>query len=276
MSEPTRWLGGARRFWVSMAVGTAALLAMLFVWVVPANVAANKEEKDWLDAVDSVEKMQSAADRIPSERSKNDWVDYRKWLDDEAQIVEQYFAERALALTESISGQGEPAPAAFKEYYRQEVEKRRAWLSKNKQMVLRNPTAGFPDYDWMRGSGYPRREDFPGILRQYWARVKLYQMLASSDVRVVERLEVGAVTPAGDDFMGMPMQVAVTLPPDRLNAFIEALLRVSSSSRDRDRPVISLDRMEVKPDASGKGLVNVQVTGTILLWKTVETGGGKP
>lgn len=278
MSEPMRLLGGARKFWGLMALGVAALLVMLFAWVIPANVAALKAEKTWREAADGVEKLQMSADRIPSERSKNDWLDYRKWLDEEAQIVENYFAERAQALTESITGQGEPKPIAFKEYYRQEIDKRRAWLTKNKQMVLVNPDVAFPskEYDWLRSSSYPRAQDFPDILRQYWARVKLYQLFATCDVRLVKRLEVGGVTPAGDEFTGLPLRADIALMPEKINSFLETLLRVSSSSSDRDRPVITLTRLEVKPDPAGKNLINLQFDGVILLWKTAQTGGGKP
>jgi hypothetical protein len=271
-----RFLGGARRFWVLIGLGVVAWLAMLFIWVIPAGGAANEAERRWRDAVDGVEKMQSVSERIPSERSKNDWLDYRKWLDDEAQIVENYFAERAQALTESITGQGEVKPIAFKEYYRQEVDKRRKWLTQNKQMVFANPAAAFPLYDWMTGSNYPRVEDVPDILRQYWARVKLYHIFLACDVRLVTRLEIGRVSPAGDEFTGLPLQADVSLPPEKINAFIEALLRVSPSSRDRDRPVIALNRVEIKPDPVAGKLIKVQVDGVIVLWKTAQPGGGKP
>jgi len=269
--------GGARNFWILIAAGLVLLLALLFAWVLPARAAARNAEKRWRDAADTVGKLQSVADRIPSERSKNDWLDYRKWLDDEAQIVENYFAERAQALTESISGQGEVKPIAFKEFYRQEVDKRRRWLNENKhKMTLANPDAAFPTYPWVQGSGYPRPEDFPEILRQYWARVKLYQILLACDVRFVKRLEVGKLVPTGDDCSGLPLQADLALAPEKINALIEALLRVSSASRDRDRPVITLNRLLIQPDAALKGLVGVQVEGMILLWKTAQPAEGRP
>ena len=268
-------LSEEHRFWGGMAIGALVVLLMLVLWVIPARKGAARADDDWARQTQLVRLLQSesARDNLPSSPTLADRARYRTWLDEQADLVEEYFGERSALLDAPITGESDVAPADFKDAYVRVVARQREWLASNKDGMLVPDTRGaFRVYAWETGSGLPDPNEFQTVLRHYWARYYLYRLFDDADVAALHKVETGRLRQLSPEFDGMQFRADLSLPPEKVRTLVEKLLTVSPSVTSR--PVFDLQEVTVsaKPQvADARPLCGVVIAGHVLLRRPAPT-----
>ena len=248
-----------------MGAGGIVLLLLLILWVIPARMGAVQAEEEWELQVQELRGLRLSAKEIPSMSSLKSVTEYRRWLDDQAKLVEAFFADRAAVLEAPVAGEGAVTPVDFKENYLRATLTQRRWLDLNKdRMSLADISRAFPTYDWTRGEGFAKPSEYLDIMRDYWARVILYRTFMGSEVKLVKRLELGKVVSLTPEFEAIPVQMDVTLPADKVTVLMDTLLTVSPSGSIK--PIVNLERMSLRPELVGQRvLCGLSLDGYMLL-----------
>jgi len=258
-----------RLFWVAMAIGLAAELALVSAWVAPARSRLLAAEEAWNEQVRELDNIRRIAAQIPSANAISERTEYRKWLADQAERVRGFFRDRTVTLTAPITAERNPTPAQFKDAYAEAVINQLGWLGRYQQrMRVETGKDALPRYPWLDGPGLPDPKDFDAILRAYWAHVHMYRGFLDADVRVVRSLKIGAPIYVNEDFDGMPLKADLAMYPESLGPFLRTLLTVSHSAAGM--PAVYLTRVQVRPDgnpaqAGSDPLCSVGIEGYILL-----------
>jgi hypothetical protein len=259
---------GTRGYWLGIGVAAFVLLVLLLVWVLPMRAGAARAEEEWNRQMVQFRALQIAVKDIPSTQSLADLKKYREWLDNQAKLVESFFADRAAVLESPLTGEGEATPAAFKEEYLAVVATQRRSLDKNKDtMAFSDLQGAFPQYDWATGAsvGYPKPEEYVSILRGYWTRKYMYRAFSDCGVKVVKSLHVGKAVSLTPEFEALPIQIDVAVPPEKITTLVDSLLTVSPAMSGK--PVIVFERMAAQVETGSNRLCNLQLDGHILLFK---------
>ena len=262
-------LSEEHRFWLGISGGALVILLMLVVWVIPARKGAARADDEWARQMQLVRFLQSesARDNLPSVPTLADRGRYRTWLDEQADLVEEYFGERSALLDAPITGESDVTPADFKDAYIRVVARQREWLASNKDaMLVPNTRGAFRVYAWETGSGLPDPAEFRAVLRNYWARYYLYRLFDDADVAVLHKVETAQLRQLSPEFDGMQFRADLSLPPEKVRTLVEKLLTVSPSVTSR--PVFDLQQLTVSATpqaANARPLCGVVMAGHILL-----------
>jgi len=266
-------LSESHRFWLPVGLALIVLVVMLFGWVLPTRRSAAQAEREWALQVTLLNHLQSETDNlnVPSDATVKDRAAYRNWLDEQANLVDQYFAERAALLDGSITGEGEPTPERFKDAYIRVTKHQCAWLAGIKpRMEVPSIEGAFREYKWQKGTQFPRRDEFRAVLRDYWSRYYLYHSFLEAGVRKLHRMEIGKVRKISAQFDGIQFRASVSLPPRKIKDFVKKLLVVSSSVTSK--PIFGLERLTVRADPE-RSRARLELAGYLLLQRKGEAGG---
>jgi len=262
-----KYLGGERAFWLGIGGGTVVVLLLLFVWAAPAHRKAGEAERELDLQLKQLQVFRSLAGKIPSARTVRDRAEFRTWLDNQADQVGKFFAERASLLDAPIAGGSDVKPEDFKEAYIRALARQREWFARNtKKLSVPNVRDAFSVYPWVSARELPSPAEYPGIRRAYWSRHYLYRGFLLARVTTVSRLAVGKVKKISSEFDGLQFQADLLVAPDRVKGVLEKLLRVSPSMTPV--PVIALERMDIRPVPSSVGarpLCSMKIGGYILI-----------
>ena len=262
-------LGGERTFWIGMGAAGAVVLVLLVAWAIPAYSRACDAEQAWQDQMGELEKLERVFSKIPSESSVEKRQQYRKWLDEQADLVKTFFYDRSAILVAPLAGEGEVSASQFKESYNEALLNQKAWLIRNrKRMKVESGERAYPTYDWVRGSALPDPKRFESVLRLYWTHYYLYRIFIESNVRVVQGLKVGRPVYLTDEFRGLPFHATLLLYPEDAKTLLKKSLTVSPDVSGR--PVIQLRRFLIQPESSAdpaNTLSKVRLEGYVLLFR---------
>lgn len=270
-------LSGRRGYWVGMGACVVALLLLLIFWTVPALLRMRKAQSEWNLQITALQQLGNKAGQIPSLESLNKQRVYRKYVSDQAEIVKRFFADRTTLLEAPLTGQGQTTPSEFEDAYVDATTRQRAWLSRIKgTMNVQDLQTAFVSYPWTTSVEVtPNPSEYLTVLRDYWARVHLYTILYNAQATTVKKLEVRGVAPVNSLFDGLPFDLDVTLPAERVTRLLDQMVTVSPSLSNK--PAIRLQRVTLQQDFSESRLmVNVRMEGVILLLRKDVTKAGGP
>ena len=270
MSLPVK-LSEEQRFWLMIAGGAVVILLLWGFWARPVRKAVARTEIEISQHMMLLRDLQAAADQqdIPSLAAADDRKAYRVWLDEQAKIVEDYLDERAALLGAPLSRADNPSPAQFKEDYLRSVGLLRDSLERNRDtMAYPRGSAGFPSYKWAEGGALPDPKDYDNILRQYRAREYLYLFCRDERATAVHRLETRPLTEHSARFSGLPFQLEVSLPPDRVKRFVEKLLATNPRS---PQPLYDLSHLAIESRAESAAQQAPSCRLTLHGWILVKT-----
>jgi len=262
------YLAGGRGFWLAVATGALLTAILLFGWALPAH-RTGVQARQGLDQVYmELRHFQSVAKDIPSPRTLQDRKGFRVYLDEQAKIVDEFFAERAALITASLTGTPDPAPASFKEAYSQALKRQEDWFAESRRQIkVPAPGTAFTVHPWVRSSALPKPETYAGVLRDYWSRHHLYHRFDDAEVSAVASLSFGKdMVRLTDKYGGIHFRAALDIAPDRVAGLLDEMLKVSSTAGD-PRAVFLIESFEVAGESEMAGprpLCRVSISGHVL------------
>ena len=260
-------LSGEHKFWLGIGAVALLVFGLIFLWVIPTCRGAADAERNWAQAVALLNALKQDAANIPSLDTLKESGQYREWMQGQASLVEAFFADRTALLGARLTGEGDVTPGDFKEAYIQAVNSQREYLESNAgRMRVANPARAFRAHRWVGSDKLPDPGNYPDILRDYWARYYLYRLFLDARVRVVKKLDIGAVSSLPSEFDGLQFRAELSVQPARLAGLVEKMLTVSPEITSR--PVFDLADIKItaEPSEDGSALYcSVLINGYILL-----------